>query len=315
MNEPARDRAALAYAMMRSGSGRLRTHRRLGGHGRRVYECEPERGAAIIARVVDKGPDAFDLEIAIAQRLREVGVPVPPFRDIIRTDAGGAQTVLFQEQSTGQTLRSRAPAMLPAERSRSVERSGELLARVHACTASGFGPLVSADHGQAVRLSDWFVDGIDAGALRVRNSDAWTARQTEEALALIEAHRTVIDGSSPGLLHGDWSPDNILVDSLGEPVAVVDLEAAKSGPPALDLGWWDCMFDSELTPSDALVRGYRRQGMGGDDRVLDALRHLTALRIALLFAAWAAGRPDVHSGWATERVCRELADAPRWSVV
>lgn len=313
MNDPIHDRAALADAVARSGLGRLRTLRRLGGHGRRVYECEPARGPAIIARVSDKGHRAFDLEIAIAQRLRSAGVPVPAFRDLIRTEVDGVEAaVLLQERSSGQTLGSFASASAAAGRTESVERAGELLARVHTCAASGFGPLVSPDRGQAARLSDWFVDGIDATALRARKTDAETAKQTAEALAIISAHRGLIDGSSAGLLHGDWSPDNILVDALGEPVAVVDFEAVKSGPPALDLGWWDCMFDSPATPSDVLVRGYSRSGMTLDSTTVGVLRHLTVIRIALLFAAWAAGRPGVRGEWATERLNRELAEASRW---
>lgn len=268
----------------------------------------------MIARVSDNGHDAFELEIAVARRLRLAGVPVPPFIDLIQPELDGTQAVLLQERSTGQTLRAFASASLPARSADSIERAGALLARVHACSASGFGPLIAADRGQAAHLSDWFVDGIDAAALRIRNSNVQMENETAEALAIMVAHRSLLDGASPGLVHGDWSPDNILVDAGGEPVAVVDFEAAKSGPPALDLGWWDCMFDSAETPSDALVRGYRRAG-GAVDGTTNALRHLTVIRIALLFAAWASGRPDVRGEWASERLRRDLAEASRWSVV
>ena len=309
------DRAALAYAMARAGVGTLRTLRRLGGHGRRVYECESEPGAAIIARVSDRGRDAFDVELAVAARLRAAGVPVPPFRGLVELTLDAPRAVLLQEKSSGQTLRSFASATPSRRGTDSVERAGELLARIHSCSTSGFGPLVSAERGQAARLSEWFVDGIDPVALRTRNSDPYLAEQTAHALSLIAAHRTVLDRCSPGLVHGDWSPDNVLVDEGGKPVAVVDFEAAKSGPPALDLGWWDCMFDSPATPSDALVRGYQRVDIGVDSQTVSALRHLTVLRVTLLFAAWAADRPDVPSEWASERLNRELSEAPRWSAV
>lgn len=44
------------------------------------------------------------------------------------------------------------------------------------------------------------------------------------------AHRDFLDTGGPGLVHGDFRPENLLVDAEGRLTAVIDWEAAKSGP-------------------------------------------------------------------------------------
>jgi hypothetical protein len=47
--------------------------------------------------------------------------------------------------------------------------------------------------------------------------------------------------------------DSVLSD--GCITAIVDWEAAKSGPPELNIGWWDCLFDVRRTRASRLIDG------------------------------------------------------------
>ena len=98
----------------------------------------------------------------------------------------------------------------------------------------GFGNLTASLRGEDDRLSDWFVG-------RVRDE----ARPDD--LAALEAAVPLLDRQPSGLVHGDFQPTNLLVE--GDRVTgVLDWEAAKAGPPAFDLGWWDWWSATFGTP-------------------------------------------------------------------
>jgi aminoglycoside phosphotransferase (APT) family kinase protein len=101
------------------------------------------------------------------------------------------------------------------------------------------------------------------------------------ALDSLERARPLLDAQSPGLVHGDVQPFNLLVQA-DRVTGVLDWEAAKSGPPAFDLGWWDWFSVGWGTPwpADAMLPHY---DPGGDvDREeLNELRRLVVLRVWL----------------------------------
>ena len=71
-------------------------------------------------------------------------------------------------------------------------------------------------------------------------------------------------------------PHNILVGDDGRVCGVLDWEAAKSGPPAFDFGWWDWYGRHRSTPWPT-ERLLERYGDVPDDT--DELRRLVVLRI------------------------------------
>jgi 5-methylthioribose kinase len=104
------------------------------------------------------------------------------------------------------------------------------------------------------------------------------------------------------LVHGDFSPKNLLVDEAGG-VTLVDFEVGHLGDPAFDLGfflshltlkafWSGPRFGEYLTLTDAFWRTYR-EGMS-DAAADDELRDLTA-RAVRNFAGCLLARIDGKS--------------------
>ncbi len=84
---------------------------------------------------------------------------------------------------------------------------------------------------------------------------------------------------APGLVHGDIQPFNLLVHE-GRIAGVLDWEAAKSGPPAFDFGWWDWWSVARQTPwtTDQVVDAYDPNGRL-DRAEINAIRELVQVRI------------------------------------
>jgi len=95
---------------------------------------------------------------------------------------------------------------------------------------------------------------------------------------------------TPQLAHGDYSPSNVLFEGT-DLRGVLDWESAKSGPPAIDLSWWDRLTDPPVA-TDAILSAYRRV-RPIDPEPLGLLRRLCRLRIRVGHFAWtaASGRP------------------------
>lgn len=161
-------------------------------------------------------------------------------------------------------------------------------------------------------LGAWFVDAVEPKAAQALAIVPEAAVIIKGAMDLLAAHRELLDASAPGLLHGDFSPDNILVDEDGRVSAILDWEAVKSGPPGLDIGWWDCFSEAPATPAAELLRGYADLELAASDR-LRALRHLTVLRVMVGHLSWSAsiGATD-GAAVAERRLARELETAGTW---
>ncbi|WP_411130401.1 phosphotransferase family protein, partial [Streptomyces sp. x-19] len=186
-----------------------------------------------------------------------------------------------------------------------------LLARIHQLNTTGFGSVDATLHGTDAKFGDWFIDGLERKLDDARRIEPASDRVLDMAMALMHTHRSMLDDCSPSLLHGDFSPDNVIVES-GSIAAVIDWEAAKSGPPEMDIGWWDCFFDSPLTQASELISGYERQSKFDPER-LATLRHLAVLRIMIGHFSWTLSVGDPEGiKQAAERIVLEVDTAHAW---
>jgi aminoglycoside phosphotransferase (APT) family kinase protein len=152
----------------------------------------------------------------------------------------------------------------------------EMLRLIHTVPiARGFGLLGPDLAGSAARLSTWFVDLVrtEVDALDDATGDR---RLLDDALARLDDARDLLDRQVPRLAHGDVQPFNVLIGDDDQVAGVLDWEAAKSGPPAFDLGWWDWFSVSRSTPwpTERLLEHY---GDVPDDT--DELRPLVVQRV------------------------------------
>lgn len=159
------------------------------------------------------------------------------------------------------------------------EHLATLLRQIHGIPiAAGFGNLTAGLRGTAATLPGWFTDGV-------RSEAAATSMPPDDRRLLDAAVARLIDGAAllsrqePGLVHGDIQPFNLLV-SDGRISGILDWEAAKSGPPAFDFGWWDWWSHAFRTPwsTGQLVDAYDPDGRL-DRAEVDAIRELVQIRI------------------------------------
>jgi len=311
-----RDRPLLEHLWHECGTGPLTRIRRLPGNSHRTYECAADRGEPLIMRLADPARNRFALETEVLRRVAATGaVPVPAIRRTgVETAPDGETAVMVQERVPGVPLRDYAADRSRREAHAAVERAGEALAAVHAVPTEGFGSLTEELRGSHGRLGEWFIDLLAPKTEAARGIDPESAALLDRAFDLLAAHRPVLDAAAPGLVHGDYSPANLLVDDTGRLTGVIDWESAKSGPPGLDIGWWDCFFDTPRTPTARLLAGHERH-VPLDPARLAALRHFTVIRVMIAHYTWTLTVNDPNGiRTAADRLRAELADSGAWAL-
>jgi aminoglycoside phosphotransferase (APT) family kinase protein len=308
------DMAVVERMWRKFGTGEPAAVRRLPGRSHRTFECAAVGGPDLMVRLADPARARFELETAVLNRCSETGViKVPEVRHAgVETVAGTAVAVMVQERLAGTTLGSYAASHGRDGARTAVAVAGEALQAIHRVRTEGFGSLETAMRGSAERLGEWFIDTLAPKVDRARRIDSESRALLDQAFTLLSAHRPVLDSSTPGLVHGDFSPANVLVDHTGRVTGIIDWEAVKSGPPEMDIGWWDCFFDAPATPTSMLITGYERI-KPFDPARLAALRHLTVIRVMIGHFSWTLSVDD-RSGirTAADRLRSELKATHAW---
>ena len=112
--------------------------------------------------------------------------------------------------------------------------------RVELNIAHSLGELLGAVHRLATEddaLREAFADPIPFDQLRVDPYHRAVARRHPDLSSEIQAEIDRLGSSRQTLVHGDYSPKNVLVDDEGETVWVLDFEVAHWGDPAFDVAF------------------------------------------------------------------------------
>lgn len=168
-------------------------------------------------------------EYRVMAALQDTPVPVPLTVAFCADEAVLGAPFYLMERVVGTPYRRAAElAPLGPDRTRRVaEGLVDTLARLHAVDATAVG---LADFGRP--------DGFLARQVERwrRQLAASRSRELPGADALHDALAADVPTPSPtGIVHGDYRLDNVLVDDLDEPVAVIDWEMATLGDPLTDL--------------------------------------------------------------------------------
>jgi len=236
----------------------------VGGEGNEVWSITTRSGEDLILRISHAG--TYAAEQWATEQARRMGIPAP---EILLVDdavpvgdpgaAGPTQGAIWihraiHGQPLGTVEDERAVRRLTAQ-------AGELLARLHVVSTSGYGRIDAQGRGQ---LDDSAAAGFSAYLASEWNDRAAHAAlvhgisraDVDGAAALLEAYRHV--WTRPHLLHGDWLPEHVLVrdDAV---VGIIDFGNARSGDPAYDIAYWQFFWDADRYPTAALLAGYRRE--------------------------------------------------------
>lgn len=254
-------------------------------------------GVASDIRVVDTVRGRIVVKEALPELKVEAYWPSDPARSLVEAQALQAIAELIGESAVPKVLwidadKHRFGMELVDPRLRNWKL--DLLAgRIDLVTASRVGKLLGEMHGRSSRRSDIaerFANRQFFEELRIR---PYFERVAERNPSLAPAIRQSIDGmrdsSQKALVHGDFSPKNILAD--GGDVVLLDCEVAHWGDPRFDLGfalshlWLKARrrgADAErfAAAADALLTAYEEEGLPVVDA--DLARLLGGLILARL---------------------------------
>lgn len=164
--------------------------------------------------------------------------------------------------------------------------AGDLYAVPVASAAEAAGEAIAAVHARPAADSPLrpLVPDAPAAAEAIAVAAAWLDDAVRDAAALLQPLLEASCAQDPAVeLHGDWSPDQVLAadaDGTGG-VRIIDVDRARTGPAAVDLGSWNAACRREDLPAlaDAHAAGHARVH-GEADRVTvlswEAYAHLAA---------------------------------------
>jgi aminoglycoside phosphotransferase (APT) family kinase protein len=234
--------------------GPLRARLIAGGRSNLTYEVTDSRATWIVRRppLGHVLATAHDMarEFRVMSALRDTEVPVP--RTYALCDDEGVLGAPFyvMERVAGRPYRHATELQpLGAERTRAISIGLiDILATLHEVdpAAIGLGDFGRPEGFLARQVRRWRKQLDSSHSRDLPAADELHARLTAD----------VPPETAPGVVHGDYRLDNVLVDDNDRPVAVIDWEMATIGDPLTDL---------------ALLVVYRRLGtLLGGDQVADA---------------------------------------------
>jgi len=226
-------------------------------------------------------------EFRVMSALHDTGVPVPRTHAFCDDpDILGAPFYLMQRVVGTPYRRAAALSALGSARTRVIsEGLVDTLARLHSVNPNKVG---LADFG---RPEGFLTRQVQRWR---RQLEASRSRDLPAADELHDALTADVPPQSPtGIVHGDYRLDNVLVDDLDRPVAVIDWEMATLGDPLTDL---------------ALMVVYHRLGGMLADSVTDAASapgFLSETEVLERYAA-ASARDTSRFGWYLGLACYKL---------
>ncbi|MET8151117.1 phosphotransferase family protein [Actinoplanes sp. NPDC049668] len=213
--------------------GPLRARLIAGGRSNLTYEVTDGRATWIVRRppLGHVLATAHDMarEFRVMSALRDTEVPVPGTYALCRDEAVLGAPFYVMERVAGTPYRYAAELRpLGAERTRAISIGLiDVLSILHEVDPAAIG---LGDFGRP--------EGFLARQVR-RWRKQLDASHSRDLPAADELHARLAAGvpaeTAPGVVHGDYRLDNVLVDDHDRPVAVIDWEMATIGDPLTDL--------------------------------------------------------------------------------
>jgi aminoglycoside phosphotransferase (APT) family kinase protein len=216
-----------SFVVSRLGEGQSCLTFLLAGDGWSLVLRRPPRG--------DLPPTAFDVtrEFRVMKALRDAGAEVPVPEPVLLCEDREVIGAPFYAMApvAGLVLRAAAPETFsaPARRGLALDMV-DVLARLHgvdwsAAGLDGFGNPGAYAERQLGRMTKLWERARFRELPEVEELAAWLGANLPPA-------------SEPGIVHGDYKLDNVIVDeATGRVAAVVDWELSTIGDPLADLGW------------------------------------------------------------------------------
>jgi aminoglycoside phosphotransferase (APT) family kinase protein len=273
------------------------------GFSNEVYAVRTIAGQEVMVRIHWWSSPYFEEECWALEQCRLLGLSTPQIL-LLRHHRSGEtpRSICVETRLPGQTLsRLLASGRLSVTASSPlIIAAGALLAQVHTISTSGWGRITAEGKGQTAQWSDQ-VNSIMPDAAQAASRLGLAQRDVMEASRLLQAYASLIAQVPPRLLHGDFSPQQIVV-SEGHVSGLIDFEFPRSGDPAWEFAYWDFYtgnqpFRGTRVPTQWLLEGYRQTG--SLDATIDLRIAVWRLALSLELLAYHGIRDDQEPDFLT----------------
>lgn len=241
-----------------------------------VNKIKTESGEFVVKMVKD--PVILKNEMAVLNAWREIGVKTPAIDNFHFADEALSASFMVMEFINAVTLEKKFTSQEGVDR-RIWEELGGILAKMHGLRGTGFGEIVESKSFQGEFAT--FRQEIEEHVLGRRVSKVLENRLvSEEDIVKAERAVDVLEESlktdfKPTVIHGDFSPDNIL---MSNPMTVFD-PSPRISHPYLDLAKpvLRAIERIDIVGKEGFLTSYSRNG-DIDTHLLDAALVLQAIK-------------------------------------
>jgi aminoglycoside phosphotransferase (APT) family kinase protein len=251
-----------------TGSYPTEKQRIIKGEANEVHAIKIDSGLEVIVRInrESEAESRFQSESWAIEQSAKADVPVP--RVLL------VESLQLEDKSLGISVEERLPGVPLDELAKhtSVEelaeilqQAGALLSRVHSVKTEGFGEIDKHGRGEHASIAAIFSEESlsERVLLAAAQSASLDRNVLKRALRILCEFQKNCSPVSAHLLHGDFGPKHLLVES-GKITGVIDFDNACGGDPVQEFANWQFFFENRY-PIESLRKGYSDKSVFDSD--------------------------------------------------
>ena len=273
----------LVFEMTRQATNQTPVSRRkvVEGNDKEVYFVTTVEGAEFVA-LINQTDQSLAGEVWSVNQARKVEVPVPEVLlfDTIEHE-GKSFEFMVQTKISGRNLATLLPQLSNEQKHDAIRQMGKVLSQIHAINVGGF---YKRDANGVWDFPSW--SKLMATNLRDRAAErewilrAFTERDFDFILRMIELYANQFDCAAPVLCHGDYTPEHIYFNEDLRACGVIDFGDYQGNHPVHDFAslrlWENEAFER------AMRQGYADSALFDESFELRLHLHFLALKIGFL---------------------------------
>jgi len=202
------------------------------------FRVDVPSGEAFIVRFYPPGrEEVVEYEPDLLRCSAAAGVSVPQVVVDSRSGPEAPLHYVMYRMIEGQALSDRWRSSPQAARERLVEELVDQIHRLSAIRVVGFGDLEEAKRGRYDSWNAFLQRSLEEGIEAAERHGTISGPLLSDAVIILEHLDSLQVPCTPGVLWGDMSPRNILVDENNQLVGLLDFEGALAGDVVLNLGY------------------------------------------------------------------------------
>ena len=202
------------------------------------FRVDTPSGEAFVVRFYPPGREqVVDYEPDVLRRCAKAGLPVPKVKIDSRTGPQAPRPYVMYKWIRGNTLLERWSTIPTSMRLRMASRLTQLMYNLNALSAEGYGDLITATEARNYSWRAFLRRSLKEGIEGTRGTSALSKQLIDDVEVILENFHTIELPAQGGLLWGDVSPANVLIDENYQLAGLLDFEGALVGDVALNLGY------------------------------------------------------------------------------